>query len=721
LLLAFVQAAAPFAASSAATPQVKVVSISPAVIGPGQSTTVTWNADKNGSYSVRVGGSGCGSGTLVSSGSYAAPSNLTTKVGVAALVEGLNTVRICLTAGSKTGSATGTVTRDTTAPKLTGALSSNDPVPTTAYPGESVTVSVVANEPLSKLAVNCGSAAVSMSPSDSTHWKGTFAVTTSTPLGPLQCSAVGTDSVGNSNSPTAITGVSVLAAAPTVSISSHPAASTTATDASFSWTTSGQVDQTTCTLDAVATSCTSPQTYTGLGLGSHTFMVTVSNTSGSNSDSYNWTISQATIGDTVTEIHYSFGNTPDSVVFDWVGQEQEIDYGPTTAYGQTAFASPSPVTPVDSPGPFRQVKLTGLQPSATYHYRIGPTGSDHTFQTIPDGDFTWADIGDTAATSCDPWIAQNQALIASQNPTFVTHGGDLSYANECGVAAVHQVYVDQQVWSVSAAFEPVWGNHEYGYPASNEATGQSPPAGTPRDTLENYKGRSFITNGQAVPSDTASQIQNPGCGWATSASTNTCQGNDWGWFQTGHVLFISYPEPWPNAYPAWQTNVDGLMATAQADPNIDFIITYGHRPTYSSITTSVDLNLQTAVNALAAKYSPSASNPGGKYVLNVDHHMHWEEAFAPIDGLVNITNGGGGAGQVSPTTFDSNSVFHISHPGVLSAKYSAALHSLTVNLLCGATFSPNLKANCTYGSTLYTATFTRPSIPAAAPTSLRSK
>ena len=416
-------------------------------------------------------------------------------------------------------------------------------------------------------------------------------------------------------------------------------------------------------------------------------------------------------GDTATEIHYSYGNTPDSVWFDWVGQEQNIYYGLTSNYGQMAVATNSPVTPVDSTGPFRQVQLTGLQPSTVYHYRIGLTGLDHIFQTVPQGDFSWADIGDTATTLCDPWVAQNQELIAAQNPTFVTHGGDISYANECGVLAVHQYYVDQQVWSDTAAFQPVWGNHEYGQPATNEGTGVVPPPGTPRDTLENYKGRSFMTNGQTVPSDTATQIQNPGCGWATGSPTNTCRGNDWGWFQTGHVLYISYPEPWPNAYPAWQATADSLMAAAQANPNIDFIVTYGHRPAYSSVSTSTDSNLRTAINNLALKYSPSASNPNGKYILNVNHHVHWEEIFKPINGLVNITNGGGGAGQVSPTTFDLNSIYHITHPAILVGRYSASQHSLTVNVLCGAVFTPNPKTSCTYGSILYSQTFTRPNSP----------
>jgi hypothetical protein len=410
--------------------------------------------------------------------------------------------------------------------------------------------------------------------------------------------------------------------------------------------------------------------------------------------------------DTVTEIHYSFGDSPDSLWFDWAGQEQDIFYGPDTSYGQLAVAGNAPVTPVDSSGPFRQVELTGLQPNSTYHYKIGLNGVDHTFQTIPEGDFTWVDIGDTGTTLCEPWMAQTHQLVAAQNPSFVTHGGDISYANECGAAAVHQYYVDQQAWSDDAAFEPVWGNHEYGQPNSDE--GMTPPPGTPRDSLLNYKGRSFVTNGQAVPSDTATRTGNPGCGWETGATSNTCQGNDWGWFQAGHVLFISYPEPWPGAYPAWQAAADQLMAGAQADPNVDFIVTYGHRPAYSSVASDVDPDLRTAIDNLAMKYSPSASNPFGKYVLNVDHHVHWEEVFKPIDGLVNITNGGGGAGQTSSTTLDPNSIFHVVHPAILSASYSAAQHSLTVSLLCGPAFTPNPKATCAYGSVLYTQTFARP-------------
>ncbi len=411
--------------------------------------------------------------------------------------------------------------------------------------------------------------------------------------------------------------------------------------------------------------------------------------------------------DTVDELHYSYGNTSDSVVFDWHGQEQNIYYGLDTTYGNQAVATDSAITPVDSAGPFREVALTGLVPNTSYHYKVGVDGLDHTFSTIPTGDFTWSDIGDTAASNCDAWMTQTHALVAAQNPNFVTHGGDISYANECGTAAVHQYYVDQEAWSHSAAFQLALGNHEYGSPNSESIPGAI------RDSMSNYKGRSFITNAQTVPNDTADQINNPGCGWETSASTNFCQGEDWGWFRAGNVLFISYPEPWVNAQTDWGNRAALLMANAQADPTVDFIVTYGHRPQYSSTSSSIDTQIRTAITQLAQSFSPTASNPSGKYILNIQHHVHGEEVFSPIYGLVNMTNGGGGSGQASyDATPAANSIFRSAHPGQLVANYSAGAHSLTVRLLCGPQYSTSTKDACTYGSTLYTQTFQSANTPA---------
>jgi hypothetical protein len=412
--------------------------------------------------------------------------------------------------------------------------------------------------------------------------------------------------------------------------------------------------------------------------------------------------------DTVDEIHYSFGNTPDTVVFDWHGTESSISYGLDSQYGNSATASPSAVTPVDSAGPFKEVRLTGLTPSTTYHYKIGATGLDHTFRTVPTGSFTWVDTGDTTTTLCAAYMAQTHSLIAAQNPNFVTHGGDISYANECGTASVHQYYQDEEAWSESAAFQPAWGNHEYGSPQPDSVPGAI------RDTMENYKGRSFIANGQSDPTDTATATQHPGCGWATGSKVNTCQGEDWGYFYAGHVLFISYPETEAGAQADWGKKADPIMAAAQADPNIDFVVTYGHRPAYTSLSSQIDTDIRTAVNNLAAKYSPTATHPNGKYIINVAHHVHGEEVFKPINGLVNITDGGGGAGLVTyDKTPDPNSLFRLQHTGILASTYDASAHSLHVNMLCGPAIGS--KDTCTYGSVVYSQTFTRAGAPPPPP------
>ncbi len=243
------------------------------------------------------------------------------------------------------------------------------------------------------------------------------------------------------------------------------------------------------------------------------------------------------------------------------------------------------------------------------------------------------------------------------------------------------------------------GNHEYGAPTVNA------PAGTPKDSLANYKGRSFFTHGQAVPADTLSKTSAPGCAPAAGTTTNGCLGEDWGWFKVSGVLFISYPEPSFSALPDWQSKADTLMASAQNDSSVDYIVTYGHRPAYSSQTTNAVVpEVKTAIDYLGDRYSPAA-RAGGKYVLNVAHHAHSEEAFSPQHGVIHLTNGGGGEGQTSFSSTANGSVFKTPHPGYLVGDYSAAQHTLSVSLRCGPDYQPNVKEPCALGSTLHSVTF----------------
>ncbi|GAB1690545.1 fibronectin type III domain-containing protein [Krasilnikovia sp. M28-CT-15] len=400
--------------------------------------------------------------------------------------------------------------------------------------------------------------------------------------------------------------------------------------------------------------------------------------------------------DTVDEIHYSYGDAPTSVVLDWRGEETTVAYGPTSAYGFVAVAAPPAVAPVDSPGPFREVVLSGLAPDTDYHYRIG-AGADHVLHTVALGSFRWVDVGDTASALCKPWEAQVHALIERLGPWFVTHGGDISEANVCGTAAVHAYYRDQQVWSTAAAFQPVWGNHDYAQPAPGA------PPGTPRDSLANYKGRSALTHARPVSLDTPARTTPPGCPGV--GGVNGCRGEDWGWFRAGGVLFISYPEPWTGALADWRPEADALLAQAQADPTVDFVVTYGHRPAYSSQTANGwDAGVRAALDALARRYSPRTDNPAGKYVLNLAHHVHALEVFAPIDGLTHVTNATGGQGTSSLPVPAPGSVLRFSHPGVLAGDYAAAAHRLTLRWVCGPALGT--KDTCGYGDTVWSTAFT---------------
>jgi hypothetical protein len=406
------------------------------------------------------------------------------------------------------------------------------------------------------------------------------------------------------------------------------------------------------------------------------------------------------------EIHVDYGdNAGTSMWVFWHGPDSVLDYGLTSSYGHTATASAPPIKPVDIAGPFWRVQLTGLTPGTVYHYKIGASGIDHSFETAPTGDFVWDDIGDTATTFYDPaadasckrpWMAQVWQQIADDNPDVVTDGGDISYANDCGVGNVHQFYNDIAPIATQRPIQFSWGNHEYG-----DADTTAPP-GTPRDQLANYKGRAYIAHPQSENNDTASQTGHPGCPPPTGGSGNGCMGSDWGYFTVGHVLFISYGEPDYKDYPTWEPKADAVMAAAQNDPTISFIVTYGHRPAYSSVSSQTNTELLTALNQLGDKYSPAA-RADGKYVLNVAHHVHGGEAFAPQHGVYQVTNGGGGTGLISYGSTAAGSLWKTGHLEHL--RVTATADSMKLEFICGPvdTNNPNFQP-CTAGSVLFSET-----------------
>ena len=111
-------------------PTVTVDAVSDALLGPSDTgTDVTWHADEDGTYSVRVGGEDCTTGDEVESGGYTgAPAQHTTTVSAGQLAEGANTIRVCVTdAAGNEGSETTSVVKDTTAPSRDGRLGLRHP------------------------------------------------------------------------------------------------------------------------------------------------------------------------------------------------------------------------------------------------------------------------------------------------------------------------------------------------------------------------------------------------------------------------------------------------------------------------------------------------------------------------------------------------------------------------------------------------------------------
>jgi hypothetical protein len=323
-----------------------------------------------------------------------------------------------------------------------------------------------------------------------------------------------------------------------------------------------------------------------------------------------------------TEVHYTFAG-PSSVVFDWAGSPTTIRYGRTARYGRRAKARRSTPVPLSSSGPFWEARLTRLKPGTAYHYAIGG-GGDQTFRTAPTGRFRFdveGDVGDSASTSR---VAPTQAQIAADKPAFVLGVGDLTYGNINGQGAVDRHFDDVMAWSRRAAYMPAWGNHEW------DSSG---------DDLRNYKGRFALPHAEASP----------------GAPSQGCCGEDWGWFDAGGVRFIAYPEPYARAtWVDWQTKAEALMAAAQRSPSIRFIVTYGHRPAYSTGYHSGEGALASILDGFGDRYS--------KYVLNLNGHSHDYERFRPIHGVVHVTAAGGGAPLEPPwRRTDSRTAYRAMH------------------------------------------------------------
>jgi len=368
----------------------------------------------------------------------------------------------------------------------------------------------------------------------------------------------------------------------------------------------------------------------------------------------------------VQEVHYTFTGAS-SVAFSWKGPAKTIRYGLTRKYSSSVSAQPASPTPISSAGPFWTARLRALRPSARYHYSIGG-GPDRMFRTAPQGPYRFDVEADVGASSSWDGVAATQRQIALDKPSFVLVVGDLTYGNDTSQADVDQHFNDVMAWSREAAYMPAWGNHEW-----DKST----------DDLRNYKGRFVIPHGQA----------------AASAPSQGCCGGDWGWFDAGGVRFISYPEPYGSAtWPDWQARATAVFAAAQAAPAINFIVTFGHRPAYSTGYHAGDPTL--------AKILGSFGNRFSKYVLNLNGHSHDYERFQPIDRVTHITAAGGGSSLETPWSgTDPRTAYRLMH--LEHVRVDVTPTALRVQAICGPPSSDD-QSSCRVGDVIDSVTIKRP-------------
>lgn len=378
------------------------------------------------------------------------------------------------------------------------------------------------------------------------------------------------------------------------------------------------------------------------------------------------TLSEVNPAFAADEIHWTItGNN--SVTFDWRGAstENSIGYGLTSGnYTRVTAAKPNPA-PVSSAGSFWEAKLTGLTANTRYFYKIG-NQTERSFLTAPtlgSSNFNVYAQGNIGSTSKYFNTGVIQDIIANDLPSFVVGLGDLTLGSDNGKASIDQHFNDVMVWSREAAYMPVWGDKD-AITSTNES-------------FKNYKGRFAVPNPQ------------------TSPGSPLAGSEDWHWFDYGNARFITLPEPWTGAWADWNTKAGALMAQAQANSNIKFIVTFVHRPAYSSGHYSGSPALKNMLDKLGDTYS--------KYKLNINAHSNNYERSFPQHGVTHITAGTGGANLAQDGAClwltcakPSWSAFRAMHLGALKLQFTAS--NIKGSFICGPAGGGANNVNCTKGS-----------------------
>ncbi|MHA1278060.1 MAG: metallophosphoesterase [Candidatus Helarchaeota archaeon] len=232
---------------------------------------------------------------------------------------------------------------------------------------------------------------------------------------------------------------------------------------------------------------------------------------------------------------------------------------------------------------FHHIELSGLEPGTRYFYRILPDSDLYTFRTFPKNadTFTFIAFGDTRSDSQAHHAVINQ--ISNYDFDFLVHTGDL--VNEGGDTTDWRTFFNIEDTVISCKqFIPAIGNHEYPFWFYDSTFAL--PGKEDYYRVDYGNARIFVLN-----------------------TETDIYGEQYEWL------------------------VKNLEETAQ-DTLVDWTFAVFHRPPYSSGSHGSRLKVRERWCGIFEKYNVD---------LVFNGHDHSYERTRPINGVVYVVTGGGGA------------------------------------------------------------------------------
>lgn len=320
---------------------------------------------------------------------------------------------------------------------------------------------------------------------------------------------------------------------------------------------------------------------------------------------------------TPRQIHLSIqGDGSTSVTIAWVTanaldtETHKVKYGLSPGDYTEVVDGSSHQLPNEPFGYVHEVELRDLEPNTTYYYICGDEvrgwSPEYAFTTAPDAaqDFTFVVVGDMGVTNA---AKQNLYQMSSEDPSFVLHAGDLSYAN--GFTLIWDLWFDQiSTLAARVPYMPSIGNHE-----------DEPDLG-----LSSYLGRFALPNNER---------------WYSF---------DWG---NTHVISLDTESSYTrdSEQLAWLEND---LADASADRDIDWIVVFFHKPPYSaSPERGSNLSVRYNICPLLDTYGVDVVFNGHAHLYERSYPINNEEVvnrdphiYENPGGTIYVVTGGGGYG-----------------------------------------------------------------------------